>query len=43
MGQGLKGEEVGIMREKGWEERGPKAHLKNSDAGTPMNYGMSHA
>ena len=23
------------MREKGWEERGPKAHLKNSDCGTP--------
>ena len=23
------------MREKGWEERGPKAHLKNSDFGTP--------
>ena len=24
------------MREKGWEERGPKAHSKNSDFGTPM-------
>ena len=24
------------MREKGWEERGPKAHSKNSDSGTPM-------
>ena len=23
------------MREKGWEERGPKAQLKNSDVGTP--------
>ena len=24
------------MREKGWEEGGPKAHSKNSDLGTPM-------
>ena len=24
------------MRGKGWEERGPKACLKNSDFGTPM-------
>ena len=24
------------MREKGWEEKGPKAHSKNSDFGTPM-------
>ena len=24
------------MREKGWEERGPKAHSKNSDFGTPI-------
>ena len=24
------------MREKGWEERGPKARSKNSDFGTPM-------
>ena len=24
------------MREKGWEERGPKAHSKDSDFGTPM-------
>ena len=24
------------MREKGWEERGPKAPSKNSDFGTPM-------
>ena len=22
------------MREEGWEERGPKAHSKNSDFGT---------
>ena len=26
------------MREKGWEERGPKAHSKNSDFGTYMNF-----
>ena len=26
------------MREKGWEERGPKAHPKNSDFGTPLIY-----
>ena len=26
------------MREKGWEERGPKAHSKNSDFGTPVIY-----
>ena len=24
------------MREKGWEESGPKASSKNSDFGTPM-------
>ena len=24
------------MRAKGWEERGPKAHSKNSDFGTPL-------
>ena len=24
------------MREKGGEERGPKAHSKNSDFGTPV-------
>ena len=24
------------MREKGWEERGPKAHSQNSDFGTPL-------
>ena len=29
-------DEGGKMREKGWEERGPKAHSKNSDFGTPM-------
>ena len=29
--QALKGKEWGEMREKGWEERGPKAHSKNSD------------
>ena len=23
------------MREKGWEERGPKAHSRNLDFGTP--------
>ena len=23
------------MRDKGWEKRGPKAHSKNSDCGTP--------
>ena len=30
------GKEGGRMREKGWEERGPKAHSKNSDLGTPI-------
>ena len=24
------------MREKGWEERGPKERSKNSDFGTPL-------
>ena len=24
------------MRGKGWEERGPKKHSKNSDFGTPL-------
>ena len=33
---GLKGKEGGKMRGKGWEERGPKKHLKNSDFGTPL-------
>ena len=33
--QGLKGK-GGEMRGKGWEERGPKAHSKNSDFGTPL-------
>ena len=35
-GQGLKGKEGGRKREKGWEERGPKAHLKNSDFDAPV-------
>ena len=26
------------MREKGWEERGPEAHSKNSEFGTSMIY-----
>ena len=26
----------GEMREKGWEEMGPKAHSKNSDFSTPL-------
>ena len=34
--QGLKGKEGGKMRGKGWEERGPKRHSKNSDFGTPL-------
>ena len=34
--EALKGKEGGKMREKGLEERGPKAHSKNSDFGTPM-------
>ena len=34
--QGLKGKEGGEMRENGWEERGPKAHSKNSDFSTPL-------
>ena len=33
---GTEGERGGKMREKGWGERGPKAHSKNSDFGTPM-------
>ena len=32
----MKGKEGGKMREKGWEEKGPKAHSKNSDFGTPL-------
>ena len=32
----VKGKKGGRMREKGWEERGPKAHLKNSDFGIPL-------
>ena len=31
---GPEGERGGAMREKAWEERGPKAHSKNSDFGT---------
>ena len=31
---GPEGERGGKMREKGWQERGPKAHSKNSDFGT---------
>ena len=27
----MKGKEVGKTRGKGWEERGPKKHSKNSD------------
>ena len=26
------------MRGKGWEERGPEKHSKNSDFGTPLIY-----
>ena len=37
-GQGLKGKEGG-GNEKGWEERGTKAHSKNSDFGTPFDLG----
>ena len=35
-GTAPEGEEGGRMRGKGWEERGPKAHSKNSDFGIPM-------
>ena len=38
MGQGPKVEKGGKVREKGWEERGPKAPSKNSEFGTPMIY-----
>ena len=37
-GTGLEGKKRGRMREEGWEERGLKAHSKNSDFGTPMIY-----
>ena len=37
-GTGLEGEKGGKMREKGWEERGPKAASKNSDVDTPLIY-----
>ena len=33
---GPEGERGGKMRGKGWEERGPNEHSKNSDFGTPM-------
>ena len=33
---GPEGERGGEMREKGREERGPKAHSKNSEFGTPL-------
>ena len=33
---GLEGGRGGKNEEKGWEERGPKAHSKNSDFGTPL-------
>ena len=33
---GPEGERGGKMREKGWEQRGPKANPKNSDFGTPL-------
>ena len=33
---GPEGERGGKMREKRWEERGPKAHSKNSDFGTHL-------
>ena len=36
--QALKGKEGGKMREKGWEERAPKAPSKNTDFGIPMIY-----
>ena len=32
----MKGKEGGGIWEKGWEERGPKAHSIKSDFGTPM-------
>ena len=35
-GTGPEGERGGKNEGKGWEERGPKAHSKNSDLGTPM-------
>ena len=33
------GERGGKNEGKGWEERGPKAHLKNSELGTPFGLG----
>ena len=35
-GTGPEGERGGRMREKWWEERGPKTRAKNSDCRTPM-------
>ena len=35
-GTGLEGEEGGRMREKGWEERGPKAHSRETLMCAPM-------
>ena len=35
-GTGSEGEGGGENDGKGWEERGPKAHSKKSDFGTPM-------
>ena len=35
-GRGPEGKERGRMREKGWEERSPKADSKNSDIRTPV-------
>ena len=34
--QALEVKEGQKMREKGWEDRGPKKHSKNSDFGTPL-------
>ena len=38
VGEGIwpEGEKGGRMRAKGWEERGPKPHSKNSDFSTPL-------
>ena len=33
---GPEGESEGKMREKGWQERGPQAHMQTSDFGTPL-------
>ena len=34
---------MGKIREKGWEERDPKAHPRNSDFGTPNDLGTFSA